>query len=130
MNKVILLISLICLVGGLVLTGSGCQEARRGISGVMPYHEEHFVVPEGMHAIVLPVELSDGDCLEGSVQEITGDYEVFVFWVTDPNGQTIHQANLKGKHDFVFKATVDGYYALQFTSLRYDKQVVLKYRRT
>ncbi|GAI37329.1 unnamed protein product, partial [marine sediment metagenome] len=108
----------------------GCQEVRRGVSGVMPYHEEHFVVSEGMYATVLLVELSAGDCLEGSVQEITGDYKAFVFMVLDPNGQNVFDTELEGKYDFVFKATIDGYYKLTFASLSSDKQVVVKYRRT
>ena len=130
MNKAIVLIALTCSVGGLAVTGVACQEVRRGVSGVMPYHEEHFIVSEGMHATGFAVELSAADCLEGSVQEITGDYKAFVFLVTDPNGETIYDIELEGKHDFVFKATIDGYYALQFISGSSDKEVVVKYRRT
>ena len=129
MNKVVLLITLTCLVGGFVVSGVSCQEVRRSVSGVMPHHEESFTISK-MYDVGCAVELSAGDSLEGSVQEITGDYNAFVFWVADPNGQTIYDVELSGKQDFVFKATIDGYYSLHFYTLSDDKHVIVKYRRT
>lgn len=134
MKRVVLLVSLLCLVVGLVGGSVGCQTVRRSASGVMPYHEKSFTV-SAMHEQPLSLELSAGDSLEGYVQVVSGGNLDIRFWVTDPYGKTIYQApgRVEGRHDFIFKAMADGYYTLHFDnsfSLLTDKGVIVKYRRT
>lgn len=129
--KNVILVSLMCLMGGLVATGIGCQEVRRGVSGVMPYQETDFVLAS-REGRAFPIELNAGDSLVGSVQEKTGDYRALAFRISNPNGETIDEIVLKGKYNFIFKATVNGYYALHVSNFNPDssKYIVLKYRRT
>jgi len=120
---------LIFLAVLLALGSAGCAQSRRSISGALPYHEQRLTVSKGQD-VGFAVELSAGDSLEGSVQEIAGDYNTFVFWITDPNGKSIYDVKLEGKQTFSFQATIDGYYALHFTTLTSDKEAIVKYRRT
>lgn len=134
MKRVVLLVGLFSLIVGLVGGGIGCQTARRGVSGVMPYHEKSFTVP-AMHEQLLSLELSAGDSLEGYVQVVSGGNLDIRFWVTDPYGKKIYQApgRVEGRHGFIFKVMAGGYYTLHFDnsfSLLTDKAVILKYRLT
>jgi len=128
-KKVILAVSLFCLVFGLVAGGSvGCAQFRRSISGVLPYHEERLTTPGSQHGTAFALELSAGDRLEGSVQQVGPQRYGVVFSVVDPNGKGIYDAYIKGKDDFIFMATIDGYYALTFYSVD-SQDLVVKYRR-
>lgn len=129
MNKLAIIIVSLVLVTAVGLGSAGCAQTRRSISGALPYHEQRLTVSKGQD-IGFAVELSAGDSLEGSVQEIAGYYNAFVFWITDPNGKTVYDVELEGKHDFTFRATIDGYYALHFYSFTSDKEAIVKYRRT
>ncbi len=135
MKRVVLLVSLLCLVVGLIGGGVGCQTVRRNVSGVMPYHTMSFTVP-AMHEKVVSLELSRGDSLEGSVQVVSGGNLDIKFWVIDPDGEEIYRApgRVKGRHNFIFKAVAfDGYYTLHFDnsfSLLTAKGAIFKYRRT
>jgi len=63
-KKGIWVLGLLCFVIGLVGASAGCQEVKRGVSGVMPYHEESFTVP-ALHEQPISLELNAGDSLEG-----------------------------------------------------------------
>jgi len=118
----------------LVLIGAGiysvgCRQTTRSISSVLPYHEQRLTTPGGQQAAGFALELRAGDRLEGSVQQVGAQRYGVAFSVVNPNGKGIYAIYINGKHDFVFTATIDGYYALDFYSV--DSQTILvKYRRT
>lgn len=134
MKKIVLLVGLLCLVFGLVAGSVGCKEVRRGISGAMPYHERSFTV-QALSEKPISFELNSGDSLEGYVQVVSGGNLDIYFWVTDPYGEMIYRCpgRVKGRHNFIFRATFTGYYTVHFGnsfSLITDKYVIFKYRRT
>ena len=134
MRKAPLILAALLILVILVIGSSGCEEARRDISGILPYHTESFTISP-LSGESLSLELSSGDSLEGYVQVTIGGTLDIKFEVKDPYGKIIHRApgGVKGRHDFMFYAQHDGYYTLLFDnsfSLLTSKSVIVKYRRT
>jgi hypothetical protein len=106
--------------------------SHKEIAARTPYSEESFAVPPAREKSLI-LELSTGESLEGYFQVTSGGNLDIRFWVTEPYGKTVYAARdgAKGRHDFAFKATTEGYYTLHFDntfSLVTHKQMVLKYR--
>lgn len=113
--------SLVILVFLLVLLAS--------ITGTASATTETLTVPP-LHEITRSLSLREGDRVSGSISVIGGSGNDIDFFVVDPDGIIVLQAERLTHKDFSFSAKKGGTYVLHFDnsfSLLASKQVTLNY---
>lgn len=113
----------LALVAALVLLIMGSA------SCAAPYQDESFTVGP-LSTSTMTINMSKGDIFEGYLTVRGGNDDIGLY-IKDSYGNRVLQIGVRGRYDFSYKATSEGFHTIYFDngfSLLTSKQVYMHYR--
>lgn len=130
MNKVAIII--VSLILAMALSLSGCTGAGRlgPVGHLVPYEDISFTV-ETKTGQTMTINMAKGAVFEGYLTVRGSKAEIF-FTIQNPYGEQVEFLRVTNRHDFSYKAPLEGFYTVGFYNFfpedKVDKDVYLHYR--
>lgn len=101
-----------------------------GLLSCAPAYRDTSIAVGGLSTQTLSITMSKGKTLEGYMT-VRGGNDDINFYLKDSYGSKVLNVSVKGRYDFSYKATSDGYHTAYFDntfSFFTGKEVLLHYR--